>query len=563
MGLRLRWTLLLSGAALVLVAVFAIAIEWARVEQVQRVQASWEASRSAALRTRLDWIALEQQQRARALLASASLAEVVEAHAQRSGEVRRALSDWALTESAARGLDEILVLDADDRVISSARWLDGIGEVHPQAGALRACLPGTPLVWRSPDPAHPREDPWMVGIAQGRSFGTEHAFVVIGTQLEGEALQLLRVDLELEALHLGPPRTGRGEREFAWPAGWIPLAGARLSWDPGPAPAVRALEGLRPWLAGAALCAVVVVLLGAPWVAAGLGRPLLQMAEAVSAIGRGVRHPELPRSGPREIGVLRDALLQLTRDLDAAELRIRQAERQAAWREIARRIAHEIRNSLSPLALAVDNVETAVARDDPRARDAVQTSLVTARDQLQSLQRLVSEFSSFARQPQLNIAPFAVGDLVESCASTLRASRPDIDLRVQAHDAPDTVHGDSEQLRRGVHNLLKNAAEAAPDGAIELGVGRDPRSDTWWIEVSDRGEGLPALVASRLGDPYLTTKSEGTGLGLPIVMRIVEAHGGRFSIGPRAGGGTTARMILPLVPVATTNEESADPGRST
>jgi signal transduction histidine kinase len=472
------------------------------------------------------------------------------------------LVDWALSESAARGLDELLLLDPEGRVISSARWPEGSGEVHPHARLLQECVPGTPLVWRSPDPRRPREDPWLIGMARSRSFGGRVALVAIGQELEGDRAQVLRVDLELDALHLGPPRVGRGERAFAWPIGWTPFPEAVLSWDPGPAPSVRALEGLRPWLIAAALCAVVVVLLGAPWVAAGLGRPLLQMADAVGAIGRGVRHPDLPRTGPREIRVMRDALLQLTRDLDAAELRIRQAERRAAWREIARRIAHEIRNSLSPLALAVDNVETAVLRDDPRARAALQASLATARDQLQSLERLVSEFSSFARQPRLVIAPFAVHDLVESCASTLRASRADVQLHVDAADAPDTAHGDAEQLRRAVHNLLKNAAEAAPDTLVELRAGRGANPDSWWVAVGDRGPGLPAAIRARLGDPYLTTKSEGTGLGLPIVMRIVEAHGGAFSLESRTAGGTLARIELPLVPPLVTLDDVPEAGRT-
>lgn len=544
-----------------LVAVFAFAIEAARVQQVHRVQDAWERSRAVALGVRLDRLALEQEETLRSLVQSAPLAEVIEAHAQRSGEVQRALVDWAVSESAATGQDEILLLDPEGRVISSARWPEGSGELHPHAELLRACLPGAPLVWRSPDPERPREDPWLLGMLGSPAVGPRGVLVVIGQEIEGEWLQLSRVDLELEALHLGAPRAGRGERTFAWPSDWIPFPGAVLSWDPGSAPSVRALEGLRPWVFAAALCAVVVVLVGAPWVAAGLGRPLLQMADAVGAIGRGVRHPDLPRSGPREIGVLRDALLQLTRDLDAAETRIRLAERRAAWREIARRIAHEIRNTLSPLALAVDNVETAVLRDDPQSRAALQASLSTARDQLQSLERLVTEFSSFARQPRLVLAPFAVSDLVESCAATLRASRADVELRVAAADAPDTAHGDAEQLRRAVHNLLKNAAEAAPDAPVELSAGRVAGADAWWITVADRGPGLPPRIAARLGDPYLTTKSEGTGLGLPIVMRIVEAHGGTLSIGARAEGGMEARIELPLVPPVVAADDAPESGR--
>jgi two-component system, NtrC family, nitrogen regulation sensor histidine kinase NtrY len=557
MGLRLRWTLLLSAAALALVAVFAVAIEFARVQQVRRVQSGWEASRAALLHARLETQAREVQNTLDDLVRSASLHEVVAAGSQADGGVRRAQADWAQTESRTRGLEEILVLDREDRVITSARWSEGIGRPHPNAPLLRDLLPGAPLVWRSPDPERPRDDPWMIGAARVHDFGGVRAPVVVGRELDGEWLQLLRVDLELRALHAGPPRTGRGERGFVWPAGWLPFPGAQLAWDPGPAPSVRALEGLRPWLGAAALGAIAVIMLGAPWVAAGLGRPLLQMADAVGAIGRGDRHPVLPIGGPREIGVLRDALLRLSSDLELAEQQIRHAERRAAWREIARRIAHEIRNTLSPLALALDNVETAARRDDPRAQAALATSLNTARAQLQSLQRLVTEFSGFARQPRLVLADFSLGEMLESCAGTLRAAFSGVDLRVRGGDALEFAHGDVEQLRRAVHNLLKNAVEAAPDAPVELMVGRGD-AGTWWIEVRDRGPGLPPSIAARLGDPYQTTKADGTGLGLPIVMRVVEAHGGRLEIGARDGGGTVVRIELPSRPVVERSEDEPE-----
>jgi signal transduction histidine kinase len=113
-------------------------------------------------------------------------------------------------------------------------------------------------------------------------------------------------------------------------------------------------------------------------------------------------------------------------------------------------------------------------------------------------------------------------------------------------------------LRRAVHNLLKNAVEAAPDAPVELRAGRGD-AGTWWIEVRDRGPGLPRSIAARLGDPYQTTKAEGTGLGVPIVMRVAEAHGGRLEIGARDGGGTVARIELPLHPVVERSEDEPEP----
>ena len=545
MGLRARWTLALVGTSVALVLLIAGATEWARHRVVRAAVATWESERAALLDASLRERARAAQAALTALLSTADLIDLVSSAASSGDGARRVLTDWAGAAAARADVDEILVLDPEGRVLSSAVRAGGAGHVHPRADDLVDSFAGVPLVFDAADGERPR---WMVGVADDlpRSVGR----VIVAVSLEAPVLDRLRESLEIDALRWGPPRPARGEVRFPLPAGWQPGTGAFLTWDPGQPVAARELAALRGWIAGAGALALLVALLTAPWIAAGLGRPLEQMAAAVGEIGRGARHPRLPDGGPPEIASLRRAIQQLARDLDAAEARIRQAERRAAWRDIARRVAHEIRNALSPLSLAVDNVETAVARDDEAARRALETSLRTARDQLGSLDRLVTEFRDFARQPRLEIGPLHVRDLLDAAIEAARATNPDTRFSVDATTAPDSVHGDVEQLRRALHNLLKNAAEAAPTHAVDLVATRCDDPAVWAFEVRDRGPGLDASVRSRLGDPYVTTKASGTGLGLPVTLGIVEAHGGRVRFDARDGGGLVVRVELPRVPEA-------------
>lgn len=544
MGLRARWTLALMAVALSLVLIVTGGLELARRQVSRDTLRTWEQERRA-----LTVAALRDRGRAagvalRELVDTGGFATVAADAARGGPEVRRALADWAGAAASRLAVHEILLLDGEGRVLSSARWRAGAGRIHPRADDLLGALPSARLVFDASPPGAGAPD-WTVGAMAVAPGPGGDLRLIVGLDLGPDVLERWRDELELDALRWGAPSPARGESRFELPADWQPGEGAFLTWDPGRPAAARALDGLRIWILVAGVGGLVVAALAAPAVAAGLGRPLESMASAVGAIGRGARHPDLPEGGPREVRQLGAALRQLTRDLDEAEERIRGAERRAAWREIARRIAHEIRNALSPLSLAVDNVETAATRDDPAARAALSASLRTARDQLQSLQRLVEEFRDFARQPRLAVAPVDVADLLDAALGAARAAQPDAVFEVDVEAAPESAYADAEQLRRALHNVLKNAAEAAPDATVVLasGVGDDPR--WWWIEVRDRGPGLAPEVADRLGDPYVTTKADGTGLGLPVTLRIVEAHGGRLDVRARDGGGLVVRIDLP------------------
>jgi nitrogen fixation/metabolism regulation signal transduction histidine kinase len=224
---------------------------------------------------------------------------------------------------------------------------------------------------------------------------------------------------------------------------------------------------------------------------------------------------------------------------------------------MARHLAHELKNALSPLALALDNVETAVERPDTVARPVLARSLATARDQLASLDRLVGEFRDFARTPGLVFAPadaLAVGRAAVASATQVHPATP---FSLEETQPVGELSADAEQLRRALHNLLINAAEAAPGRPVVLAVGGGPGRDRWWVAVRDEGPGLPAEIAAHWGEPYHTTKAQGTGLGLTVALQVIEGHGGRLEARPRRGGGLEVFASLPRDPRPAPTEEEA------
>ncbi len=537
MGLRWRWTLVLAAAAVGLMLVVGIGVEStlrARIgvesrefheAQRYRLQQYLE-SEVAGLGSVLDELVDSGD-----LVSAFSTARPTDAQL-------RAREDWVVVTAQRKGIDELLVLDNSGRILACSAHPGRVGQIHPGAAELGFFLPRSGLIWREHVEGNPAGSSWRLSVARDTLLPVGRARLLTSTVLDGDPLRQLRVELGLASLRWGPPR---GDEElFVFPISVQTVAGAHLSFSAGAAPDIRALRSLRIWLLAAVGLALLIGFVGAPWIAAGFGRPLEEMSHEMERIGRGARTIDLEPAGPPEVRRLQSALRQLVRDLRQTEERVRQAERQATWREFARHIAHEIRNVLSPLSLALDNVETGVDRD----RGALDQSLAVARDQLESLRRLASEFSDHARQPELRWSLLVIEDLLDSVVQTARAAFAGVEITVERIDPPDSVDGDAEQLRRALHNLIKNAVEAAAETVVVLRCGTGPEEATWWIEVVDHGPGLPPEVEASLGEPQVSSREGGSGLGLAIVSRVAAAHGGVLQVSRPVGGGTALRMVL-------------------
>jgi nitrogen fixation/metabolism regulation signal transduction histidine kinase len=259
--------------------------------------------------------------------------------------------------------------------------------------------------------------------------------------------------------------------------------------------------------------------------------------------------------GRDEVARLTQAFDRMTRDLVLSEERLRQSERVAAWREIARRIAHEIKNPLSPIQISIETLRKAKDREH-KDFDALFSELTaTVLEEVQRMKRIVSEFSDFARMPAPRPQSVDLVELVGQVVLLMReGARGRVEVELEA-GTPETLSADPDQLRQSLMNLIKNAIEAVEGdpnrdgrpGRVKVSLRGDARGIT--LAVEDNGPGMSAETRQRIFTPYFTTKTSGkvigTGLGLPIVQRIVEEHGGRVHVESTLGVGTRFEVWLP------------------
>jgi len=300
----------------------------------------------------------------------------------------------------------------------------------------------------------------------------------------------------------------------------------------------------RVWLTIAAL--VLAIALGAGilarLLASGMTQPLSRLASALERVEDGTAHALLPESGPRELALLAGSFNAMTARLAEARGALARAEREAAWRDLARKLAHELKNPLTPMSLSIHRLQRRVELVPESERKAVRDSLDALLEEIQHLTRLADSFAQYARMPEPRDEPVDLSELARACSALHEPQG--VTLRV-ACDAPLPVRGDRLLLSRALHNLLVNAVEASPgSGIVELESGQD--GSEAWVEVRDRGPGLDPAIAARVFEPYVSNKNRGSGLGLSLVKDIAVQHRGRVTLENREGGGAVARLSLPL-----------------
>jgi nitrogen fixation/metabolism regulation signal transduction histidine kinase len=307
----------------------------------------------------------------------------------------------------------------------------------------------------------------------------------------------------------------------------------------------RAETFLRYYTAG---FAVVILLLGAAVLYAAvnlaghlsrqLSRPIDELVGWTQLIRRHEPLPPGPQMrGAPEFEALRQALRELATAIDVARERELEAERLRAFREVARRVAHEIKNPLTSMRIAVDQMRRTLGQANGRTETAIQV-LEAETDRLE---RLAKEFSEFGRMPE---GPQSEVDLVELLGELGRTGVPEgVAVRLTANGGRRTLFGHYEPLRRAFANLYRNAAEAMKGtGAIDVTVTGEGTGLA--VTIADHGPGIPADLRQRVFEPYFTTKDDGTGLGLALVRNTLEAHRGSISVSETPGGGATFAIVF-------------------
>jgi signal transduction histidine kinase len=279
---------------------------------------------------------------------------------------------------------------------------------------------------------------------------------------------------------------------------------------------------------------------------------------AAGKVGHGDLGVRVPAGERGELEALRVAFNEMVAELSLSRARVDYLQRIAGWQELARRLAHEIKNPLTPIQLAVQEATRRYAGDDAGYRRTLETTREIVEEEVATLRRLVSAFSEFARLPDVKPAPADLAEFVRDMASSralLDELDPGVTVRFEPGDAEVPVRLDRIMFRRAVENLLRNAVEAmaSTGGTVWVRVethevsepdAAEPSAQAWLV-VEDDGPGIPAAQRDKVFDPYFTTKATGTGLGLAIVRKIALDHDGDVGLEERPGGGTRFVLTLP------------------
>jgi two-component system nitrogen regulation sensor histidine kinase NtrY len=499
-------------------------------------------------------------------------------------ETQRHDPDYSAWLNEAQGQAETLslnfldLLTPDGSIVSSAHWPARFGYKNDWVSLPADAQETNAFLTRIPLP-----EGSAVGLVAVRktSAGEAFAYVAGGRRLDSTFLASMglapgmRVQLAL----------GENGEDKDWPKPLTALveqvsrtahpSNATVQWkaDPASAEAVYAL----PLARGSTVFGVLLVgnslreqvglersilwtgvtvassgiLLGALlgwWVTERVTRPVERLADGARSVASGDWSVRVEASTTDEIGDLARAFNQMTEQLIAQQGRAIQAERVAAWRELARRLAHELKNPLFPLQITIENLQRARESDPAQFDEIFRESTATLLAELAQLKTIVGRFSDFARMPAPVLEPVNVNEVAGGVLKLFEArlqGAAKLVLKTEFDSTLTLIPADPEQLGRALRNLVLNAMDAMPEGGT-LRVSTRGSEDGVRIEVSDSGQGLTAEECDRLFTPYYTTKQHGTGLGLAIVQSVVSDHHGRIAVTSEPGKGATFTIDLPL-----------------
>jgi len=483
-----------------------------------------------------------------------------------------------------RGLDDLEILDGEGRILADSRMDARVGLVSPRAGlpetgAQVGLLPlGTPRAGGSEEVAAflgRRIVPLAntpISVAGGRRLDRDvlegiaamtggPAFLVDpGGTVAVRAGSGAESVATAETSEIGDDDAGRIFGDVDLGEGW------RIRVSAGGANVSRARRELGRILLGIGPFAVLTALILGVVLAQGISRPIRDLARRAEEISAEQAAPIRLHPDSDEIRRLGLAFDQMLEALARSEQQRVSAERIAAWQEVAKRIAHEVKNPLSPIRLAVENLKRTREKAPAELDRALEEESATILEEVESLRRLVDEFSQFARLPSPQLAACDPRAIVSSALALVaaRIASLGVTTSVDADSAPRTIRADAEQIGRALKNVLLNALDAMEPVAerrlrITLSGGsqgqgaadeRAGGAESGWltIDVHDTGVGIEPAALGKIFEPYFTTRGErgGAGLGMAITHRIVHEHGGTIRAASARGRGTTITIRLPI-----------------
>ncbi|MDE2887639.1 MAG: ATP-binding protein [Gemmatimonadota bacterium] len=273
----------------------------------------------------------------------------------------------------------------------------------------------------------------------------------------------------------------------------------------------------------------------------GVTHPLDELVKGTRELAKDNLDYRIPAGRDDEIGLLIGSFNRMAEDLTQNRRQRLEAEKIAAWREIARRLAHEIKNPLTPIQLTVQQIRDKYPGNDPAYTRLVHDCTEIVTEEVESLRKLVQEFADFARMPSLSLGRHSLNDVITDIVRLYPEAGIVLDLTPKVPD----LDLDSEQMRRVLINLIENGLEAAGQhGRIVIQTENHP--DSVKLLVVDSGPGVPERDRERIFQPHVTSKQSGMGMGLAEVRSIIESHGGQIVAASAPGGGAQFEITLPV-----------------
>lgn len=456
-----------------------------------------------------------------------------------AGSREETVAEWApvaVRLATTHGLSVVKIIDHEGSVLSNSRWPGDYPRSDPDAQvmALEAGkgvrllqdrdAKGKFLALEAPRWLQESRRYALIGGVRADSAFANELSDRAGTPLAFEWRDAPRP--RPEGVAGGPSGGSAPPRAHIAPSpDWLPLptspveanGGVRLAFDR------SALARLQRRLAQIFIAAVflggtVAWLLGW-WVSSRVTRPLEQLADGVAVLTEGGTPRPIHLRGSGEVHDLVTSFNLMAESLAESRERLRRAERITAWREVARRVAHEIKNSLAPIQISVDNVARSLHTGRGDLQSLVDESAATVRGEVEALTRLVNAFNEMARLPEPEVGLHRLADTWERVAAPFRDQMA---FEVRGLEALPPLLYDEDQIRRALHNLVLNAQEA---GAGRIWVAAEAIPRGFRVALADDGPGVAPGDVGRLFEPYFTRKVEGTGLGLAIVYKICTDHG--------------------------------------
>jgi nitrogen fixation/metabolism regulation signal transduction histidine kinase len=292
-----------------------------------------------------------------------------------------------------------------------------------------------------------------------------------------------------------------------------------------------------------AIIVIIIMLVG--WgVAQQLSTPVRQLTLAARQVGKGNLDVSVEPRSWDEIGELVRSFDQMVGEIKASRANLASAERKLAWSEMAKQVAHEIKNPLTPMKLSIQHLRHAFkdkAKDLPKIVDSTTQTIV---EQIDALSRIATEFSHFARLPEKRFERIDINQAIQDCAD-LFSNIKGIEIRTKFDDHDCHIITDRDELRRVFINILRNSVQAMHKGGV-ITIRSQRINNTCRIQFTDAGEGIPKDVLPRVFDPNFSTKTDGTGLGLAISQKIIQELNGTITISSEVGKGTTVEISLPV-----------------